>query len=719
MSDLNEAKKLANKRFSEKFLQLKQPSFRRAIFWASVWLLIFWLIHKRWLSAMPPLEQISGFDNLAALRLKFFESGWIPYAISLSFLIGLHYLWQISNRLLRPLGLSNTMDQRVIDAAKSDDHNALIILLNKEIEAGNVGYYTKRFAKLIARWEREEDTGVVIALKNEILETDEENIAIAFTTVSWAEWTLPLLGFLGTVVGIGGAIGSVQNGVSMLFAREKLDPDVLTLFTQGFKGLALAFDTTFHGLACLIIVGGLHFLLRRRLASNLAVARQIFSEFVAKWFAVKNDPIVIAVGDLKSQTAQLEDRIDRLKEAVEISDQRATNFREEIKRKVEHIVVESPNLDWVRKALFVPVVEFNQVGLNLATEAVNIINNAVGHKSWKFTALGVAGSGSHAFVAGVEDRKKPDAHWIFSSDLDVAADEERSQGLGNMTLTKLRLRCVFPASDLKTLFAETQDGDLMPISLPTPDSEKPIVTGLQVEEPLFPAVIDKRNLILIVRRTAVGFKISCSDFASPKEPEHIHNLQGNMTRALWTFHDKSAQLFAVVQEERRWRLYTLRFSSSPTEQRDNGKPDEPSPSKLACESSKREIPVTLIPKQVVALSPDEVLLVDREGEIHYWDKARSVPIRLRHASWPSDPDLRVTAGPKGWIAVSARGHLTMWRIHRGGHLYPYEKLPEGFAIDGLDTDSLITTSDGHYLLGIGKNLISTWEFPRYAVDELN
>jgi hypothetical protein len=59
----------------------------------------------------------------------------------------------------------------------------------------------------------------------------------------------------------------------------------------------------------------------------------------------------------------------------------------------------------------------------------------------------------------------------------------------------------------------------------------------------------------------------------------------------------------------------------------------------------------------------------------------------------------------------------MWRIQRGGHLYPYEKLPNGFAISGLDINSLVTTWDGRYLLAVEERLVSIWEFPRYAVDE--
>jgi len=707
---------LADHTLSEEFLQLQKPSVPRAILWAAIWLFVFTLIHQRWLSPLPPFEQISGFDNLDALRLKFFESGWIPYAISLSFLIGLHYLWQIFKKLLLPLSVANQVDLPVIAAARSNDPNTLVELLNNKIRAGHLGYYSKRFAKLLERWERDKDTGAVIALKNEIIESDEENIALAFTAISWVEWTLPLLGFLGTVVGIGGAIGSVKNGVSLLFARERLDPDVLGLFTEGFKGLALAFDTTFQGLAFLIAVGGLHFLLRKNLASNLAAARQLFSEFVAKWFAVDTNPVVIAVGDLGLNIALLESRIDELKETVEAGDRSAKLFREYVREGVERVVAEAPNLDWVRKVLFAPVVEFNRVWLKLAEQSAKTINAKLGHKKWKFTSLGVAASGSHRFVAAVEDLNKPDAHWLFFSDLDAEeAGEQDSGRVGELFPIKLQVRAVFPSSDPKRLFAETPDGRLALVSAGNSARERVIAEGLQVEDALFPLTLEKEDLLLIVRRTPSGFDISYSDFASGGKSKWVHQIPGGTSNALWTFHPQSAQMLAAIQREGRWRLYPLKFSRPSAEPQD-GKTQRQEPAELDCQREERDLPPRLTPKQILALSADETLIIDDGGNLHYWHKSRSVPVQLRHSSWPLDPNVRLLAGANGWVAVIAHGHITMWRIQHGGHLHPYENLPNGFAISGVDVSSMIPTWDGRYLLAAGEQLISTWEFPRYVLD---
>lgn len=709
---------------SEGLLQLQKPSIPRAIFWAAIWLYVCWLIHKRWLPPMPPFETIAGFDNRPALRFKFFESGWIPFAITMTFFIGLHYLWQIVAKLLFPLSLANSLanqvDSPIIAAARRDNYYDLIKLLNQQITTGQLGYYSKRFAKLLHRWERDKDIGAVIALKNEVLESDEEDVALAFTAISWVEWALPLWGFLGTVVGIGNAIGSVKNGVNLLFERGKLDPAALGLFGEGFKGMAQAFDTTFQGLLFLIIVGGLHFMLRKSLASSLAQARVEFANFVAKWVGAGGDPPIINVHNFDIQMVQLDERMSQLQEAMEANDRRATEFREDVRSIVERVVAESPNLDWVRKVLFAPVIEFNKVWLNLAKQAVASINTKLTHNNWKFTALGVATFGSHRFVAAVEDKTKPEAFWLFCSDLDTETDSEQtSKGQEAVIQTKLKIKDLYLASSFapQSLLVTTQTGELVLISTQAASKDKVIANNLQIEDAVFPAVIEKEDLALIVRRKPSGFDISYSDFAAGQSPKTIHQLPGNTSRVLWAFHFPSTTVLAATQNQRHWRLYLLQFSPPPPVPGETDTPTAPQP-KLVCHQSERELPVRLKPRQLISLSVDEIVIVDEEGYLHYWHKTRPAPIKLNHASWLPDSKSRMLAGADGWIAVAANGHLTMWRIQRGGHLYPYEKKPEGFAIFGVDINSLVVSWDGRYVLAVEEKLVSIWEFPRYAVDEL-
>lgn len=373
----------------EGFIQLQKPSFPKSVRLALIATVLFWLVHRRVLPAMPPPETISGFFNLTAIRYKFFDSGPVPYGITFTFLLGLHYLWQIWQKKLLPLSLADNIDQPAVEAARAGDDVKLGTILANKIMQRQVGYYASRFAKLMERWYGDQDIGAVLALKNDILESDEEDVALAFTTISWVEWTLPLLGFFGTVIGIGEAIGSVQRGVRLLFQRGQLDQSVLDLFNAGFKNLALAFDTTFQGLAFLIIVGGLHFLLRRNLALRIAEARLLFRDFVARWRGSGNEPIVLAVGNLDTHIDLLEETVHELRENLRSSDRRATEFREELRSAVERVVTKSPELQWVRKVLFEPVIEFDKVSLGLATKTAGAIAAHLGHGKWKYCTLGL------------------------------------------------------------------------------------------------------------------------------------------------------------------------------------------------------------------------------------------------------------------------------------------------------------------------------------------
>lgn len=70
--------------------------------------------------------------------------------------------------------------------------------------------------------------------------------AIRLAPLSYATWVLPLLGFIGTVIGISGAIGDLGS----VFA----DADREQALASVLKALQFAFDTTFVGLVLVIPV---------------------------------------------------------------------------------------------------------------------------------------------------------------------------------------------------------------------------------------------------------------------------------------------------------------------------------------------------------------------------------------------------------------------------------------------------------------------------------
>jgi biopolymer transport protein ExbB/TolQ len=81
--------------------------------------------------------------------------------------------------------------------------------------------------------------------------------------LTYLEWLLPILGFLGTVWGVTEAVDGLRNGIQNLFRAQELTEVVLANFMTGFQGLVLAFDTTLFGLIGLGLAGSISFGLRK------------------------------------------------------------------------------------------------------------------------------------------------------------------------------------------------------------------------------------------------------------------------------------------------------------------------------------------------------------------------------------------------------------------------------------------------------------------------
>lgn len=93
--------------------------------------------------------------------------------------------------------------------------------------------------------------------------------AIRMAPLSYATWVLPLLGFIGTVIGISDAIGDLGN----VFA----DSDREEALASVLAALRFAFDTTFAGLVLVIPVMALATAvgLRSDAARDAALARRV------------------------------------------------------------------------------------------------------------------------------------------------------------------------------------------------------------------------------------------------------------------------------------------------------------------------------------------------------------------------------------------------------------------------------------------------------------
>ena len=180
-----------------------------------------------------------------------------------------------------------------------------------------------------------------MALKNDLLDEQEGEISLTFAAVRWCEVVLPLLGFLGTVIGIGDAMVGVSAGVGALFRGLPLESAVGDL-NQGFRGMSVAFDTTFLGLAGLLLIGAGHQVVKKGLAARLSVVRQQTNEKVSRW--IGGHMLVGVIQGVEKQMLNSDLRLRALESAVRESDFKAREFRQHSRGMVEAVIREDPSI---------------------------------------------------------------------------------------------------------------------------------------------------------------------------------------------------------------------------------------------------------------------------------------------------------------------------------------------------------------------------------------
>ena len=247
---------------------LPTPKIGFALWWASLILYMTHLVHTK---ALPPVpkETLYTYYTLDAIRQKLWETDWVTPAIFWTFLFGTFYLlgvWLTKYRLL-----ANAESTDVYNKVMSGELDSVKHKIEAAADPAQLGYYGARLHALVTRWNEDSDLPAVQALKNEILEIDEQNLAHSFVPVMWSESALPLLGFLGTVIGIGQAIGSISEAIKIL-----LKSATSTTLSSTRASRIWPLRSTPHSLGCSFSCGSAFFTSgrRRRLrtASTMRVA---------------------------------------------------------------------------------------------------------------------------------------------------------------------------------------------------------------------------------------------------------------------------------------------------------------------------------------------------------------------------------------------------------------------------------------------------------------
>jgi hypothetical protein len=682
---------------------------------------LLWQVHTRLMKPLPRYSSITGFFNIPALRFKLFEEGPIPFFILGVFLFGVCYLIVVMFRVVMPINHSWIAEADLVQAVNKRDDATLVSLLNKRAKADQLGFLGQRLLDLRGRHSQDQDLSAVIALKNDRMAADEDDFSRRFVALTWSEWALPLLGFLGTVVGIGAALGRIQAAVQVQIqsAKPGQTPDQIRQlqttaangFNAGFQDMALAFDTTFIGLCGLLIVGMGHMYVKKRLATQLLAVGGVLTRAVSQW-KVGEDPVVARLAGLQAEMALLalgvSARVDQVGARVEEFEAGANRFREETLAKVMTVVTNAPRFKDIADALLRPVTEAGPFGKHLSESVSAAINKGLGSHDWKLTGIAPCLEDSKSIAATVFKNVDKSTH-----KLTIDLRDPASAALSRSSDAFLSL---FATDRAGTLLGRTDKRVLAYLGLPSLRRE--LAVAFDADHFARPFRMDGKFVVVTARHAKGTTEIQ---IFSPTESAAAVAERQLQPIAEWghlALHP-SGTLVVVgrASAPRACRLVWARITKGkppPAAAKGATRPGSPAsdPKLDIGKFTSWELPDNTEPSSFVLLSDRDGIFVDSRGEPHYWNAARPATVRLKHPQWQRDPAAHLVLGNHRWVAVFANKKLRWWHISLGADFTPYgdEPLEAG---NIAPSEHICVGDDGSVLLAISgdhKDIIG-WNFP--------
>jgi hypothetical protein len=680
--------------------------------WAFIWFGII-LALDRWI--LPETWQ-------PAVRNIILHKGIIPRAILWSALFGLLYLFQIWRRVLQPLQLAAEVEQDIVGSACKFGLGSgqLESKLMEYVRLGSGGYFFTRFVRLHRLFIINNDRAAVERLRSEILENDDYNHQLSFAAVRWSEWAMPLLGFLGTVVGIGKAIGSLEGGIQWdKGGNVLLNPSLIKI---SFEGMATAFETTLLGLTGVLIVGLFHAFLRKRLNKALATAESTFTKSIEKTRGTVPSVSVTKVSGLSLDTSDLQNEIRYMAEEmtnlhVEMDgvNRKLTAqelFRREILGMAETVIAEEPRLESVKRILFTPVVAFSRAFEKSTREVETFISDSLKTKSWSIDSVGSGHVSDRCYfliqspkagASGICIVNVPSFGPNAWHEIPPEFNNLKVIGPDHAILTGLNtpVHC-WHNGDMKSLQKFETGGGNMPAVLPFYFNE-----------------IDYGALLIC----DTGAECIISSFQLPNMikkdfPFSLIDLDFPIKAALAS--DNTKMIIAGAKEKAKpAKIYHIPLHFSLTDSTKNKNKKDRKGRKLTI-TAEEPLPI-LLPdvkgiKSIEFISSKEILIVEDNGAVWLMDIDHQFPVRLDHDEWKDYKDIVLKVGRNRWCAVCKNDQLSMWRIRKGGRIHRYSDLPS-LQATGLNSNLATTVDDGRYLIAGIKNKVALWRYPEYEFEQ--
>ncbi len=192
-------------------------------------------------------------DSISRLLL---ERGWIPHVIMVL------SCWSIAIIVLKVRALRSQRNAFTLELLPegafriTPDNVAILIEHLKEVQAMRPrrfklrSFLVERIRRLLEHYAARRDVTETATINSADADADAVAVAASFSTLKVLVWAIPILGFIGTVIGIGAAVGGFSQSLE---GADQLDA-IKSSLGNVTAGLAVAFDTTLVALVASIIV---------------------------------------------------------------------------------------------------------------------------------------------------------------------------------------------------------------------------------------------------------------------------------------------------------------------------------------------------------------------------------------------------------------------------------------------------------------------------------
>jgi biopolymer transport protein ExbB/TolQ len=194
---------------------------------------------------------VRSFDETYFGQL-FGQRGWVPYVISfLSFwsgalLVAKYRVLSRQRRILEVALLPLSIAERV-----TPETAPRFLAHLREASAGRrENYLVQRLVSALEHFAARGQVRETIDQLRSHAERDENVVESSFTMLRVFIWAVPILGFIGTVLGIGASVGGFSESVSAAADLEVMKDSIGTVTS----GLGVAFDTTLLALVMSIFI---------------------------------------------------------------------------------------------------------------------------------------------------------------------------------------------------------------------------------------------------------------------------------------------------------------------------------------------------------------------------------------------------------------------------------------------------------------------------------